>query len=375
VVKIVLEGENQLNQVRVDGDILPLWAVGGMRASFALSRGNKIIWSTPGDTVDTVAELEQITTALIRTAESCECVPRAIAVDQHPELLTSRWAKTRQEQIIAVQHHYAHALTALAPDYTRPALAVVFDGLGYGSDGTAWGGEFLRLCNGGWQRFASLQPLPLLGGDAATRAPYRLLAGYLTSWGLPLGDCENKIIPELRDNVAAILTSGINVIPCSSVGRLFDAVSALLGIADAESVGGTAAIALQQAAESTEEVVELPAAFAVSGEIERLLLEPLFASLQEKRNTGVPSACLARSFHRWLATSVIEALASEREKCDISDVVLAGGVWHNTLLRTMVTKGLATSGLNDITNLEIPFDDSGLAVGQIFAAALALDSE
>lgn len=349
-----------------------LWAVGGDKQSLAACGSGGLHWHATGETIDDAAGLARMETELRRLAARAGVdQPDAIAHDLHPGSLTARWAKDRPEKKIGVQHHHAHALAAMDPNPESPALAAVFDGTGYGDDGTVWGGEILAVTPGGARQLGSLGLLPLAGGDLAITDPYRLLAGYAAALKLPLAVPRD---PTTRAAIRGQVEAGINAPLTSSVGRLFDAVAALLELAPPESRDGAAARALQAAAMTVTETVPLPVEWSAAIP-RRLHLRPLCTELLAARERGVPIPVLARSFHQWLADAVAEFPACSAAATGIARVVLAGGVWHNTLLRELTAARLAERGLPPDPPGAIPFDDRGLAVGQLIAAQHALKKE
>lgn len=341
-------------------------AVGGLKyAPAALLDGKLVRDAAPGepDDAQVLARLDDFRKRL--AADGWQ--PEVIACDRHDGYATTYWATIQRLPLVRVQHHRAHALAALWPDYQRPALALAFDGTGLGDDDTIWGGEFLALGDGKCERIAALQEMPLVGGEAAIREPARLLAGYLTALALPLPG--NLAIPdELRRNLPQLLAVRVNTPRSSSAGRLFDAVAALLDLVPRAWAEGGAARALQALAETTDATTDLPVVWDAAVTPQRLQLHPLFAALLAAQGRGVPAAALARGFHAWLARASADAaarLAAERGR---SRVVLAGGVWHNALLTRLLLADAALRGCEMILPPPESRDDRALAIGQLAAA-------
>ncbi len=297
------------------------------------------------------------------------CAVTRIACDNHPDYATTRWALAQKLPVVRVPHHFAHALAALWPDAGGEALAVTFDGTGLGEDGTVWGGEWLRLHDDGYARIGALQLLPLAGGEAAIRDPYRLLAGYCAALKLEL-PADVPVAEELRANLPALLQAGINAPLTSSAGRLFDAVAALCGCASQSWSEGAAPRALQALAESTDGETALSAGEWQAGKPARLNLLLLFRQLLRVRELRTEPASIARGFHRWLARATADGLARAGATAT-TRIVVAGGVWHNALLRRMLQEECATRGWTLTVPPPERLDDRGLAYGQLATAAVS----
>lgn len=339
-------------------------ATGGLKyAPLALCDGTII--SDSAQPRDERAVEQALDAFRARLAADGRAVTR-ITCDNHPEYVTTRWALAQGLPVVRVPHHYAHALAALWPDTGGEALAAVFDGTGLGEDGTIWGGEWLHLHDGGYARRACLLPLPLAGGEAAIRDPYRLLAGYCAALGLAL-PADVPVAEELRANLPALLQAGINCPRSSSAGRLFDAVAALCGCVPPAWSEGGAPRALQALAGMTADEAVLIAATWHAGAPSYLALRPLLAGLLTARTAGAETAAVARGFHRWLAQATAEGLYLAGAEAQ-TRIVVAGGVWHNALLRQMLQEDCAVRGWKLTVPPPERLDDRGLAYGQLAAA-------
>ena len=235
-----------------------------------------------------------------------------IAHDLHPEYLATKWAREQDAELVGVQHHHAHAAACLAEHgETGPALALVFDGTGYGTDGTLWGGELLRCDLNGFERLAHLDPVPLPGGAAAIREPWRLAAVHLERAGRPVPFERWHAVRQSLD-VNAPLSSGM--------GRLFDAVAALLGLRESVTYEGQAAIEL-----------ELLAGAAAAAPYEWTLGDAarLVAAVHDDLAAGRPRAEIAAAFHESVAYAAAAACA---EAAEPGTVVLSGGTFQNLRL-------------------------------------------
>ena len=223
----------------------PIVAAGAeLKSTFCVLRGAQAFLSPHLGDLDSALAYEAFRSDLELYLEMLGVRPEVIAHDLHPDYLSTRWALEQEAEVIGVQHHHAHAAACLAEhEESGPALALVFDGTGYGPDGTLWGGELLRCDLDGFERLAHLDPVPLPGGEAAIREPWRMAAAYLEAAGRPV---PYERWPEIRQSLA------VNAPLSSGMGRLFDAAAALLGVRERVSYEGQAAIELEQLAGETE---------------------------------------------------------------------------------------------------------------------------
>jgi hydrogenase maturation protein HypF len=279
--------------------------------------------------------------------------PEAVAGDMHPDYLSTRWAHEQGLPVVEVQHHHAHAAACLAEHgETGPALALVFDGTGYGTDGTLWGGELLRCDLASFERVAHLEPVPLPGGEAAIREPWRSAAAYLERAGRP--------VPfERWDRVRQSLA--VNAPLSSGMGRLFDAVSALLGIRERVTYEGQAAIELEWLAEGAE-----AAPYGCRVEDGRIAGSDLVAAAYDDLAAGRPGTEIAAAFHEGVAAAAAAACELAKEP---RTVVLSGGSFQNLRLLTSTRRGLEALGFRVLTHRLVPPGDGGISYGQAAVAA------
>ncbi|WP_326542910.1 Kae1-like domain-containing protein [Pseudorhodoferax sp.] len=296
----------------------------------------------------------------------------AIAHDLHPDFPSTRLALSLAQQLgvpaHAVQHHHAHLGVVMAEQGCAaqrcpggPVFGLALDGVGLGSDGTAWGGELLAATAQGFVRLAHLAPLALPGGDAAAREPWRVAASVLQRAGR--GD---QIMPRLgalagerlARGVALLLARGSHCPTSSSAGRWFDAAAAALGLAPARQAEAEAAIALEQAATAWLEVHPMPGLPAPT-----LDLYPLVATLFDEADTGRGAAL----FHGALAAGLVDAARGAGAR----HLVLGGGCFHNRLLSRLVAEAAAAAGITTERPRAVDCGDAGLALGQAWLAAHA----
>lgn len=328
------------------------------RVALAVSHGGHVIAGPHlGDLSDDLAALDAYATAVSDFTELF-AIDRAV-VDAHPDYVSRRDARAAAQ----VQHHHAHAAACLAEHGLDRALAVVWDGTGYGSDGTIWGGEFLDATRADFTRVAHLRGFRLPGGEAAIRHPARQALALCWELGLDLPD-----FPHAAD-LCAMLRTGLNAPVTTAAGRLFDAVSWILGLGpDPITFDGEAAIALEHAASETD--AQLPPLRLVraasdgggSGPASTLDWGPTLVAL--RASTASPSA-LAAAFHVALARGIAEVAAT----VDVPHVVLTGGCFQNRRLLEATVAELRAIGRTPIWPRRIPPNDGGVAVGQVIVAA------
>jgi hydrogenase maturation protein HypF len=311
--------------------------------------------------------------------------PQVIAADAHPAYLTRTWAERHaggsdEPRLRFVQHHHAHVVSLLAEHgrVGQPVVGVAFDGTGYGDDGTIWGGELLLLGadTANYERVGHLLTVDLPGGDAAVRNPCRIALAYLAASGVswdadlpPVVACE----PAELEAVAAQLSSGSGTVPCSSMGRLFDAVAALLGVRQRIGYEAQAAIELEILAESGRARApgETPSwRFAVDDD-GVLDYRPVIRGLVDDLRAGTDVGILAYWFHVAVASAVAEGVHRIHLATGVPVVGLTGGVFQNVLLVRECRARLAAAGLDVLTHRLVPPNDGGLALGQAVVAALA----
>lgn len=371
----------------------PVLAMGGdLKAAFCLA------WRTRGYMSQYFGDLEsyQVLRTYLHAVDHMEklfgIVPRAIACDLHPGYASSREASRLAGEeglpLFAFQHHHAHGASVMAEHGLRRCIAVVFDGTGYGTDGTVWGGEFL-LCEGSaFLRAGHLEETELIGGDVSAKDAGLTALCHLEHAGCGLsGEKKEKEEPELRRKIISAALSGhINTERSTSMGRLFDAVCALLGIRETNSYEGECAIALENAAARAMECGAVPAELSFPlREEENVLLADRTALIRkifretketqtwykEKDRTKITEA-LALGFHEAVAHMVLEICRRLRERFQENTVALSGGVFANVILQERCRNLLEEEGFLVYVNEKVPGNDGGIALGQAWLAALKL---
>ena len=342
-------------------------ALGGeLKNALAVGGAGRIIAGPYLGDLDSLAARARFATAAARLPALCGSAPRLLACDAHPDYAASRWAAADPRPVIAVQHHHAHVAAVLAEHGLEgDVLGVAFDGAGLGDDGTLWGGEFLWGDRAQLRRVAQLAPFALPGGERAAREPRRAALGLLyAAFGRDLGGAALAFTPAEQALLLQALERGVNAPVTSSIGRLFDAVAALLGLCQQMSFEGQAAAALQAAAEAapTPAPYPLPLRETASGLVADWV--PLLEALLAERAAGVPAALSAGRFHAALAALVV-AVA---RRVSAKQVVLAGGCFQNRYLLALTGQALAAAGIAVWWPQRLPPGDGVLAVGQAAVA-------
>lgn len=331
---------------------------GDLKASFALCKDEFVYLSQyTGDLGDqpirqTWLELQNHLSALLSIP------PEKGVCDLHLGYFSHETAVESGLPLTLVQHHHAHVASVMAEHGLARVIGIAMDGTGYGEDGTVWGGEVLLCEGGGYRRIAHLLPLPMPMGDEGAIDTLRLARFFKAGAGIPPENGEEELI-------AAAVKIGMGI-PTSSMGRLFDCVSAMLGICAHNTYEGRAAILLENAATLWEGApIHLP--LPLEGEVWRS--DRLLAALYDHIRQGVPMGALALGFHHAVADAIGEAAVRFAREYACTDIALSGGVFANRLLLALCRKRLEGTGLTFYRNEKVPVGDGGIALGQAFVAA------
>ncbi len=361
--------------VRVRPSPLDVLAVGAeLKSAFCVATGE---WAWMSQHIGDMGNIETLDAFERSVRQFCELYrvePAVVAVDSHPGYLSSRWARSRYPHaVVEVQHHHAHVASVMAEhglDPDREVIGVAFDGTGYGDDGTIWGGEVLEATAGGYRRAAHLTAVPLPGGDAAVRHPWRVALSHLRSAGVAW----TQDLPPVRQAgevelgvLARQLSTGLACVATTSMGRLFDAVASLLGLRHDVTYEAQAAIELEHVAAG--HLDDAPALGFDAGRDGAYDAAPVIAGLVAARRGGSTVGAAAAGFHLAVADLVGRAAVASRARTGSSTVVLSGGVWQNTLLSGLAERRLRHDGFEVLTHRLVPPNDGGLALGQLYIAA------
>lgn len=361
---------------------------GELKNTFCLANGG-LFYPSPyiGDMEDlrTVRALRE---SVARMSELLEMKPQIVCCDLHPKYNSSAVASELGIPVLKIQHHYAHVLSCMVEnDFTDEVIGVSFDGTGYGTNGTIWGGEFLRARPDGFTRAGYIKPFLQAGGDASAREGWRIAVSMIAGM-FPAEEAENIIAsldlcaPGVYKFQKTMLDRKLNCVVSTSAGRLFDAVSAILGIRKSSTFEGEASMALQFAAEAWNEVhpgqaenlPPCPASFDrdASGAI-ILPTDSLVKDIVRAKLDGADSNMLAARFHVSLANMIAKTCETIREDSGLNTCVLTGGVFQNRLLTTLCAELLREAGFRVLLHGMIPPNDGGIGAGQAFAAMYHLN--
>jgi hydrogenase maturation protein HypF len=306
--------------------------------------------------------------------------PEVVAHDMHPEYLSTKYALELDLEPLPVQHHHAHIASCLAEHgHTGTVLGIAFDGLGYGTDGTMWGGEFLVADFGGFERTAHLQPVALPGGTAAIREPWRMaLVWAARAAGTEAAERLGETLdPRWRQVLALALADEDHrrSVLTTSVGRLFDAVAALVGLRSKVTYEGQAAIELEMLARAVPRpsAARYPADIvekAGTDGLDTLDPSPLIATILQEVERGTEPSVIAAGFHEGLGHATAELGARMARKHHLDTVALSGGVFQNVRFSDIVEDALIAEGLTVLVHEKVPPNDGGISLGQAAIAAL-----
>jgi hydrogenase maturation protein HypF len=354
-----------------------------LKNTFCLTKGNYAFLSHHIGDLENYETMQSFEQGIGLMARLFQIAPAAVAHDLHPDYLSTRYAlayaRARQVPAIGVQHHVAHALSCMAEHgLAGPCLAVVMDGTGYGADGTVWGGEFLEVTGRAYTRCGHLRTIPLPGGDRAAKEPWRMAAVYLDRL---YGRAEKVDIPFAKGLDPArwrllreAMQAGINSPLCSSIGRLFDAVSALVGIRQHTNYEGQAAIELEQMARQGEQG-EYPSAIDEDESCFVLDPDPVIAAIVDEVKRSVDPSLVSARFHNAMARAIVQMTMRMREATGLSEVVLSGGVFQNHLLMGRAVDLLEQADFKPYIHQLVPANDGGIALGQAFHALNVLKED
>jgi hydrogenase maturation protein HypF len=361
----------------------PTLAVGGQfKATFALARGRLGFLSHHLGDLDDYDAYQAFERDTRLYEQLFEIRPQWVVHDLHPDYASTRYALSRggDEAVttVAVQHHHAHVASCMAENnLSGDVIGIAFDGTGYGTDGTIWGGEFLVANYRQFRRAAHLRRVALPGGDKAALEPWRSAASYLIDAGLDLGQLESVVSTVSLRTVGHMIARRVNSPLSSSMGRLFDAVAAISGIRSRVTFEGQAAMALEWLAtpariDGSYPFVLQPPTPADAGQPYEIDTRPLIVDLARDVGLGVHVRRVARRFQSTLVEIIAATCARIRTETNLNRVALSGGVFMNMLLTREATQRLKADGFRVFRHRLVPPNDGGLSLGQVaVAAALA----
>ena len=344
-----------------------------LKNTFCLTRENYAFVSHHIGDLENYETLQSFENGIDHFKRLFRIEPELIAADLHPDYLSTRYAavyaQTRSLPFIQVQHHHAHLAACLADNgwrSTDPVIGLTFDGTGWGTDGVIWGGEVLIGSYKGYTRRFHLTEAPLPGGDTAIRHPARISLAYLSScdldWDTALPPAQS-LCSEERTIIQSQISQHINTPMTTSMGRLFDAVSALIGVRQTASYEGQAAIELEAICDPNEK-----SAYTFALQQNEILIKPLLEEILHDwyHNTALP--IISARFHNGLAQCALEMCKIIRSETSLTTVAFSGGVWQNSTLLNKTLSLLRKEGFNPLIHRQVPTNDGGICLGQVIVA-------
>jgi hydrogenase maturation protein HypF len=358
----------------------PVLACGaGLKNTVCLTRGAEAFVSQHIGDLENLAAYRFLEQTVAHLERILDVQPRIVAHDLHPDYLSTRYALGRNGvRRIAVQHHHAHIVSVMAEHGLKgTVIGLALDGTGYGNDGAVWGGEVLVARAARFTRAAHLGYVPMPGGAAAIREPWRMAAAHLhdafgDGWkhlDLPLF---SAVSVEKLDMAVRMARSGINAPRTSSLGRLFDAVAALCGLRARVHYEGQAAMELEMAADP-----ETPGRYpykVAPGAALIVATAPMIRAAAADLDTGVPVPVVAGRFHRTVIDLFVALCRRVRDRTGLARVALSGGVFQNVILLEGMIRALVDAGFSVYTSEQLPANDGGISLGQAVAAAAMVEN-
>ncbi len=360
--------------ILITEEIPQVFASGALlKNTFSIVIGKQVFTSHYIGDLDNLETYKDYELSVHQYFELFQFSPEVIACDSHPDFLSTHYGEKLANKldipIIYIQHHHAHLAACLAENklpLDEEVIALCYDGTGYGEDDAIWGGEILSGNATEYKRRFHLQYMPLPGGDMAIKKPYRIALAYLHSFGIPFADqlapvnyctsMEQKIICDQVDR-------NINTIQTSSMGRLFDAVSALIGIRQEVSYEGQAAIEMEALANLSETGV-----YNYSINVGIVALQPLLLDIVNDLSQKVPTEIISARFHNTIVKFSLECIMDIIDTSGSRLVALSGGVWQNCFLQNKMVEKLKNAGINPLLHTKLPPNDSCISLGQAVIA-------
>jgi hydrogenase maturation protein HypF len=364
----------------------PLLAVGGhLKNVFTLARGRFAYQSQHLGDLENVTGLAFFEESLKHLMKTFEIEPRAVVHDLHPGYLSTdlakKWAMERGLELFSVQHHHAHIAGCMAEHSLGvPVIGLALDGTGYGTDGKIWGGEVLVCTMDGFERFAHLEYVPMPGGEKAVREPWRMAMGHLNAAGIDVDAREALGLIDARQTEVRVLKRMVerrlNAPWTSSLGRLFDAVAAVVLRRREVDYEAQAAIELEGVAvdEPDEEGYDFELRNGDWSQHEAALIcaKPMWRALLRDLQNGVSRARISARFHAGVAAAFVRAAVQARKVTEIGQVAMSGGCMHNRRLARLLRSGLEAEGFEVFQHRHVSPGDGGLSYGQAVVGAAML---
>ena len=358
--------------------VSPILACGAeLKNTICVTKEDKAFLSQHIGDLENLQTYEFLTLTVNHLKRILDIEPEIIAHDMHPDYMSTRYAADQQvAHRVQVQHHHAHIVSCMAEHKLEgEVIGLSFDGTGYGTDGAIWGGELLIVREDDFERSGHLAYVPMPGGAAAIKEPWRMAVSYLQeAYGANLNHLELPLVRAIDSEkltvIGEMIGKGINSPPTSSLGRLFDAVAAICGIRDRVNFEGQAAMELEMAAiEDTVGVYEY--GWDRDG-IYRISTAPIIQGVVKDVSANRPVGEISSRFHRTLISLFADLSARIGKEQKIKRVVLSGGVFQNTILLTGLSRALEEKGFQVFSHQQVPTNDGGVSLGQAVVAAAKL---
>lgn len=342
---------------------------------FAVGKGNQVIMSQHIGDLKNAETLDFYQESIGRYNQLFRFTPQQVVTDLHPDYLSTKYALQTGLPYLQVQHHHAHMASCMAEhDLNEKVLGICLDGTGLGTDGNIWGGEFLYGDLVDFERFAHFEYIPQPGGDAVTKHPWRMMVAYLyhyfgAEFFVPHHPVTKEIDAGELQLLLSMLKNKINTPLTSSAGRLFDAVSAMLGLIHHSTYHAEAPMCLEAAADENE-----TGRYAYSG-TSVISFKNTFIGMLDDLNNRISPAVIAAKFHNTLIAIMIDVASSLRNTHGVNAVVLSGGSFQNRILLKKAEQGLKECNFAVFSHEKVPANDGGIALGQLAIAAARREQE
>jgi hydrogenase maturation protein HypF len=357
-------------------EVKPTLAVGGeLKNTFCLTRDHYTFLSHHIGDMENVETEESFEQGIGHLSHIFRVEPEIIAYDLHPNYFTTDYARRSTLNVprVGVQHHHAHIASCMADNHLeeRRLIGLSFDGTGYGTDGAIWGGEALLASYADFDRFAHLEYLPLPGGDAATRSPWRIAAGYAHSLGIDVDDLpflqniDKQALRILRQQIDKQLNSPLT----SSMGRLFDAVASFIGIRNEVTYEAQAAIEMEVLSKPfVSSAKPYPYVIEQTKNGRLIGLKDLLSAIVQDVRANESVGRIGARFHQTVAQIAVDICRQARVITELNEVAFSGGVWQNQILLDLARDGLLNEDFVVYFHQQVPSNDGGLALGQAVIA-------
>ena len=363
--------------VAIELESQPILAVGAeLKNTVCILRGTEAFLSQHIGDLENPEGYNFFMEAVTHLQRILEVQPQIIAHDLHPDYFSTKWALEREDlQHIPVQHHHAHIVSCMAENHLDgKVIGIALDGTGYGADGAIWGGEILIADHVGFERVAHLHYVPLPGGSAAIREPWRMAVSHLVNnYGNEVQSLDLAFLKEIESRkvhvVLQMIEREIHSPRTSSCGRLFDAVAALVGLSGTVSYEAQAAIELEMAAHHSADGEAYPFDLAKEHGMWKIGTHSLFDRLIADLRKQVSVSDMSRRFHNGLAMVMTRLATIIREERNINRVCLSGGCFQNVLLFEFVLNTLRIENFDVYFHSVVPPGDGGISLGQALVAA------